>query len=435
MFQRSAVRVSWWRRSSVWLPLGLCFVLGLGISSSAAAGTGKPRQGLLAATDDSTCRWSEPTGNTAYPETHARYFKLALPRVRPSGLRLRLDGIYLSARYFSFQLYGAAFNALDALADYEITPAAGSQTPFVGITRIDPAVAPGGRYTVYVEFRAAPARRAPNTLYAGDLVLPGGQPQLYLRAYLSQGTLRLPKVSYESGRGPLLQGLLSPQPTCVDDGGNVAKASAKAANDSAPASSDALLLPAAGSREVKFEVYRGVVGGVAGSGVVYNQNAGFMSATLRRGNELVLVRGRAPSFPGNRQPVPDVRYWSLCQNRKLSQAVVACVADREAAIDPSGFHYTVISTGPGRPAGADAAHGFAFLPSAGLEAGYLIYRQILARPDFVGAISRVPERGDPVVVLGDYAPVGTYCRSSVFAESVAAGRSPARVFADCQAAG
>ena len=86
------------------------------------------------------CEWSEPGGNTAYPETHARYFRLPIPRSRTEGLRLRIDGDYLATRYFSYQLYGSAFNAIDVLADHQIQPDPGSQSPLAGITRIDGAV-------------------------------------------------------------------------------------------------------------------------------------------------------------------------------------------------------------------------------------------------------------------------------------------------------
>ncbi len=430
----SAAGGTWRRRRGACLRL-LLAAWGLGLASGAmASGLVGNEQSWIVGDADSSCRWSEPNGNTAYPETHARYFRVSLPRIRPPGLRLRLDGYYLPARYFSLQLYGAAFNALDALADYQLTPAAGSQTPFAGLTRIDPAVTPGGRYTAYIEFRAAPARRAPNTLYAGDLSLPGVK--LYLRAYLSHGALRLPTLSYESERGPLLPGLPPARPVCSDDEAGSSVADAGNESRSSEAETAGLLPSLIGSRDVSFEIYRGVAGGLAGSGVIYNQNAGFMAATIRSGGDLVLVRSRAPSYPRpDGLPVPDVRYWSLCQNRKLSQAVIACVADRDAVVDRSGFQYTLIGNGRGRPAGADARHGFAYLPAAGLDAGYLIYRQLLASPDFVGAISRVPERGDPETALGDYAPRGVYCRPAVFADGVAAGRSPAQVYADCRAAG
>ena len=144
---------------------------------------------------------SEPGGNTAYPETHARYFRLPIPRSRTQGLRLRIDGDYLASRYFSYQLYGSAFNAIDVLADHQIQPDPGSQSPVAGITRIDPAIRPGGLYTVYVAFSDRPANPAPNTLYAGAQASPLARNYLFLRAYLSVGAVALPAVRYERDDG------------------------------------------------------------------------------------------------------------------------------------------------------------------------------------------------------------------------------------------
>ncbi|WP_258270783.1 hypothetical protein, partial [Escherichia coli] len=80
----------------------------------------------------------------------------------------------------------------------------------------------------------------------------------------------------------------------------------------------------------------------------------------------------------------------------------------------------------GRPLGADARNGFAFLPNAGLiDNGFLIYRQILSRPDFAGAITRVPADRAPIDVLGDYTPQGTTCPPALFVARTLAGDSPA----------
>ncbi|WP_293001089.1 hypothetical protein [Nevskia sp.] len=396
----------------------------------------QPRNGSNA------CSWIEPDGNTAYPETHARYFRLTIPRARPDGVRLRISGDYLAVRYFSFQLYGPAFNAVDVLADHEIRPDPGSQSPFADITRIDPAVRPGGRYTVFVEFTDPPAQRAPNTLYAGRSLLPAVRNYLFLRAYLSVGSVPLPAIRYERHDGSPSADAPIDVVACGDGPDLPLLGSADVLLPESAVSS--LLLPTVpidairsggGSRDVPFEVYRGLGGGL-GTGVVYNQNAGFMSARIDNRDDLVLVRFRAPSYPAfGGAALPDVRYWSLCQNRQALQTVLACVADREATIDGDGFFHAVIGSIHGRPLGADARNGFAFLPNAGLiDNGFLIYRQILSRPDFAGAITRVPADRAPIDVLGDYTPQGTTCPPALFVARTLAGDSPAQVFAACRAA-
>lgn len=403
-------------------------------------------QGLVSGPAGKACEWAEPGGNTAYPETHARYFRLPIPRSRTQGLRLRIEGDYLASRYFSYQLYGATFNALDVLSDHQIVPDAGSQSPFVGITRIDPSILAGGRYTVFVVFADKPANPAPNTVYAGSSVLSIARNYLFLRAYLSVGAVALPTVRYERDDGRAAEPGAIDAAACIDEtdapllprgtrGAPGARLSLlRPQAGSSTGTSPALARSASGAREVPFEVYRGV--GPLGSGVVYNQDAGFMSARIEARDELVLVRFRAPSFPRLRGPVvPDVRYWSLCQNRQALQTVVACVADRDAAIDASGFFHAVIGDIAGRPAGADASRGFSYLPSAGLiDNGFLIYRQLLSRPGFAGAIAAVPDGSAADAILGDFHPQATTCPRAVFAARIAAGDRAAQVFAACRVA-
>ena len=191
-----------------------------------------------------------------------------------------------------------------------------------------------------------------------------------------------------------------------------------------PSRAGAVDRPSSATRDVPFEVYRGL--GALGSGVVYNQNAGFMSARIDSRDELVLVRFRAPSFPKLRGPVvPDVRYWSLCQNRQALQTVVACVADRDAAVDASGYFHAVIGDLGGRPPGADASHGFSYLPSAGLvDNGFLIYRQILTRPGFAGAISAVPGGQRAAVVARRLQPAGQHLPAGAVHGAGAGRRQP-----------
>ncbi|MBA4284248.1 MAG: hypothetical protein C0434_01795 [Xanthomonadaceae bacterium] len=415
----------------------------LGLSSFQSSGaTALPADAAGPPASDSSCDWTEPDGNTAYPETHARYFRLALPRSRTRGLRLRIDGHYLAARYFSYQLYGSAFNAIDVLSDHRIQPNPGSQSPLTGITRIDPAIRPGGQYTVYVVFADRPAHPAPNTLYAGASALPIGRNYLFLRAYLSNGVVPLPVIRYERDDGSPAQDSPIERSACADGSQPPSlKLRRTAVNDDGPLPALRLggqqagsPLPAAPGRDVPFEVYR--PSRVLGSGVVYNQDAGFMSARIENRNELVLVRFRAPSFPALRGPVvPEVRYWSLCQNRQLLQTVIACVADRDAIIDASGFFHAVIGDFGGRPPGADARHGFSYLPNAGLvDNGFLIYRQLLSRPGFGGAITSVPPGASPQTVLGDYSPQATTCPRALFTARSLAGDSAAQVYAACRAA-
>ncbi|MDR3418272.1 MAG: hypothetical protein P4L83_19025 [Nevskia sp.] len=179
-------------------------------------------------------------------------------------------------------------------------------------------------------------------------------------------------------------------------------------------------------------------GSSSGGGFTLNVNASYMSATSSRSlGSLFLVRGRAPTHTGQSLAggvTPDVRFWSFCQNSAVSTSVSACVSDANGVLDTSGFYNIVVSDGSSAPAGADAAHGFNWLPYSPQDPSLLIYRQILPSADYLPhSISSVARGTAPDAVMGDEAPVATYCLPAVFAHYTAAGESPATVFAACQA--
>ncbi len=73
--------------------------------------------------------------NVAFPEANANYW--ASIYVRPPGSTLRLKGTYPHSRYMSVITYRITGTPLDGLADYQISPDAGSTNPFVAGHRRD----------------------------------------------------------------------------------------------------------------------------------------------------------------------------------------------------------------------------------------------------------------------------------------------------------
>ncbi|HYF25201.1 MAG TPA: hypothetical protein VD931_05635, partial [Baekduia sp.] len=116
---------------------------------------------------DTTCvlpltKTDPATVNVAYPDEAAIYWVGAYQQL--PGARLRITGRYPHARYFSFNVYDAAQRPLDALADVEIRPDAGSVNPFeAGADRR----AAKRDYTAFVDFGPVPEQRAPSTMYTG----------------------------------------------------------------------------------------------------------------------------------------------------------------------------------------------------------------------------------------------------------------------------
>ena len=118
-----------------------------------------------------------------WPDTQSTYF---LGRLElPAGSVMTMDFRYPQARYFQFALYRwerNTFVAADAIAGPEIEPEPGSTNPFrVGANRL--AERRDFKLRIVADDPpAAPAKRAPNTVYAGK---GGGQIEGVIRIYLS----------------------------------------------------------------------------------------------------------------------------------------------------------------------------------------------------------------------------------------------------------
>lgn len=369
------------------------------------------------------CDWYEAPIKLAYPETNARYYQADLPLLPPAGSRIRIEGSYPATRYFSFQIYNPSYAPIDDLSDYLIVPDPGSQSTLLGPTVSNPDVQPGGRYTAYVNYRTIPQTRAANALYTGAATTSLNRFRLVLRTYLEDQRVPLPKLVLEtpSGDRPLGVGLCRPALGLPEVAGLPAVAS----------EADDAGLPS--SRKVPFEVFYGAQTGDSEFGL--NQNAAYMSATVRNTGDLVLIRGRAPSFrerTGRTPLLPEVRYWSFCQNAKVLTTVVDCRADREIPVDANGNYHIVVADGAATRLPKNS--GYAALPFGPVALGFLIYRQLLPAADFVGAISQVLQGTPPEDVIGDYTPVATYCPPVLFEARVRAGDTPYQVFAACAAA-
>lgn len=411
------------------------------------------------------CGWQAvsdaDTANVLYPDQAAMYWLAVVPHA--PGLRLRIDGLYPQARYFSFNVYDPLLRPVDAIADFQITPLEGGGNPY----RSEQDVS-GAAYSAYVQFTSKPEAPAQNTIYsgfvnAGAVQLPN--PLLTVLAYRVyvpadglRGGVRLPLLTLETMDGSRAIGTL---PNCQGPllpnlGGETLPSlglNPLLATSDYPEVLSALPYPPAAyppKTSVFYglpDSYIGIVNNISpvdvpvnssqlpltgGGGFLSNRdNAYTVSAFGRDHGSVFVLRARAPSWRGQ-SGVPfgneDVRYWSVCQNEFATQRYVACAYDRDVALDTQGFFTVVVSDEADRPANALPENGFTWLPWGFYPDGLLIYRQLLASPGFVPAIRNVAAGASPQDVMGDYLPQGTYCERSVF-ES--AGTDPAQIFAAC----
>ena len=158
------------------------------------------------------------------------------------------------------------------------------------------------------------------------------------------------------------------------------------------------------------------------AGLYPNPDNAYVATVVRHTpGEVVVVRGRAPSFPDTRAgespaSAAQLRYWSLCTNEyRTPYPVTDCAADHETALDASGAYTVVISTPADRPANADAEHGVTWLDWGSTAVnGLLLLRHMLPAADFTQSAHAVPPGQLAVLHMGANAPVGRYCATTTF---------------------
>lgn len=391
---------------------------------------------------DETCvlpltKTDPATVNAAYPDEAAIYWVggyAATP-----GTRLKITGRYPHARYFSFNVYDAAQRPLDALADVEIAPDAGSANPFPAGA---PRAAEARDYTAYVDFGPIPERRAPNTLYTGtgQNGAPNLEGSFILRVYVPDagrdetGGVGLPTITLEaadgSGRPPdsACAGLAKPPVGGVNDA--VKDAAGPPGRLTAPGQDPPHWVKFRNlAQAVNFAVtdnpflddFTSTVATaepLAGNGAFLSNlhNAYVFAGVNRAYGEVALTRFRAPAYPDTRpgpavMPDAQLRYFSLCTNDTPTQRFIACATDDQMAIGADGVAAVVTSSKASRPPWANPDCGYTWLPSGPNTSGTLILRHMLPSAGFGQAIQRA-EPGAEVATMGDVFPVTRFVKDA-----------------------
>jgi hypothetical protein len=393
------------------------------------------------AASEPACTWvdSAGSGDFRYGDIDLdAYYYSALVR-RPdanSTVRLKIEGQYPAARYFSFIAYrGAASAVVDSLTDYQIVPDAGSASPYADMLHLDPATAAGGHYTIQIVYSAKPSNPAPNTLYLDPALLNGRNALLIYRIYNpfpgvtdpSTADVPLPQILMETDQGDVPVAANSASLYCaywqstVEQGGPLIISTVSLLADFG--------FPTRWTPQ--FALYH-PNDAPLGARNVDNQYMG--AAVSRTRADLVLMRARAPTYTGQPGVEPQMRHWSVCENNAVGQTF-DCVEDSEVAVDADGFFNIVMSSSSKKPATATHDYGFDWLDfgdNGAPQTGVIIYRQQLDSPDFAQSMAAVGD-GDPATVMGDYDPQLTYCSATTFQQHTTAGESPADVFKACKA--
>jgi hypothetical protein len=363
--------------------------LGLLPASASAQGVDLTCQFALTRLDHTTTNVLALDTNAVYWATHYA----AAP-----GSRIRIEGHYPYARYFSWNLYDPAGRPIDALNDAQLQPDPGSPDT----------------YTAFVEFGPRPADPAPNTLYTGDS--PTGQ--LWYRVYVpdegmdKKGGVPLPKVML-NGPGPGVEACRETQapylptpsapalPDPTDDGDGYPGRNPpewRLFENLCGSAIDILLDNETG--EAWHPQARERCGD--GPGFFSNRDIAYVFTGTSRGfGEVLVLRGRAPTLQ-------QLRYFSFCQYEPATQRVIDCVRDDRIPVAADGRFTVVVSTAEQRPANARPECGVAWIEWGPQPQGLLIYRHMLPVAGFAEAIQNVPAPGAERAVMGEYYPEGQY---------------------------
>jgi hypothetical protein len=379
-------------------------------------------QGVETSCELSLTRFDPDTVNVLFPDKSAQYWSgsyRALP-----GTRIRIEGQFPHTRYMSWNVYDPVLRPFDHFPDAELSPDPGHVNTFLpGADRR----ATQRSYTMFIEFTAKPAQPAANTLYVDPSKNPAGV--FTYRTYIpdkgldSTGGVGLPHVYLE---GPPDVAFSCPEKPTVS-----ALTEAYAGQDGPesgppypgrpqPVWRKFVNLCVSGDN-LFFDNEYGDAMPDSGSnpcdrfgkgGFLSNLDNAYLTLLMSRGfGRLLVVRGRAPTFPNTRRGVrtmpggKQLRYWSICQNDPYTQRYVDCLADDQVKLDADGFFTIVVSRPSDRP--KCAKNWIAWGPQ---PQGVLIYRHMLPDPGFSAAIQNA-DYGSEASTMGDYLPSARYSKS------------------------
>ncbi len=366
------------------------------------------------------CSWQLMSNNEvlniAFPDVNATYW--VLPYALGPNDTISLSGSYPNARYFSLNTYGTDLDTVDTLRDSQIRPDPGSSNPYVA----------GGAHATGRRWHATVVNRVPNrslneiraTPPTGAQAVPVGF--LIIRVYVPDdvrslsGGVALPTVTMRLG------GATIPMPPCAvpfdpkNYSGPIAAVMTALVDRAVERVASGAFPPDA--PEVTF-INPGSTAGLFPNG----DNKYIGSKLTYRTGRIAVIRGKAPSYPNTRtgaspaQAGVDMRYWSMCQNDKVSPyPVVACAADFQTRLDADGYYTYVVAAPADMTYSADPRITIIPWGDTSVPNKVVFLRNMLPSTAFYPLSVQAAQATDtePVATMGPYYPRATYCDVTVF---------------------
>lgn len=438
-------------RISAWVSAALALTFAAHCVSSTPS-LAQPSAKTAAIPGPRTCFWyrgphnADPYINVAYPDEGAFYWS-AIVSI-PKGAKLRIKGQYAHARYISFVSYRATGQAVESLADFQIAPDAGSTNPYLpGANRR----AKQRSYTVNVALRENDTEAGAGKMEAGDgtntlrapIVANGtGAISIIYRIYANDlaspitGGVPLPAAELTLADGKVLTGEAACQALNSRQNWNAditalgiplpMYRSWKDQKDRPPTwpAQPSVEWHVQHPRPAVATIFSGTHEGMTarGGGEFYpNPDNRYARAFVSgKFGPVLMLRGKMPLTPATHKGDSvmgsgQLRYWSLCSNIvPINSRVTDCLYDEEVPLDAARNYVIMLSKTKDRPRNArpECGIGWIRLPDDGDGVGdpdfsLLVIRNMLAAPDFVGAVQNALDDKD-LPKMGDYLPKGQY---------------------------
>lgn len=366
------------------------------------------------------CAWQLMSNNhdlnVAFPDANATYW--ILPYVLGGNDSISLTGTYPTARYFSLNTYGTDFNTVDTLRDNQIKPDSGGN-PYASVGASS-ALGKGRWHATVVnrdadhhrnEIRGLPA--------AGAQRIPMGF--LIIRVYVpndptsNNGGVTLPDVTMHLGGSSIH---LPPCATPFNPSnysGPIAAAMTSVFDNAIGQAAGGSFPP--NSPDVTF------VNPASTSGLFPNGDNKYIGSRLTyQPGRVAVIRAKAPTFPNTRagaspaQSGVQLRYWSMCQNDKVTPyPVVACAADFQTRIDSQGYYTYVVAAPQDMAQTNDPALTVIPWGSTTVPVKVVFLRYMLPSAAFYPMTVQASQaqHSDPATTMGPYYPRATYCDVNV----------------------
>ena len=358
------------------------------------------------------------------PDVYANYFTYTLART-DDDMGFRIKGKFPDARYFSFNVYSLRDNTTQgSLVDYQIASDSGQPNPFIADRN---SVEIGENYTVHIVPSKHKDIDLPNLLPFRDNVKLlamvirlydynvddfGGVEFPTVEAFTMQDGIAddggAEEVSIEPARLPRglnLRGLVRKKrlPEMVRRLGLLYETEHLAALDGPQSNQKYLSIP---FHAIDTEGF-----------IENNDNRYLLSAITKKEDEVYMFRFKSPSFTAGPEDInqTDVRYWSFNLGNSATYNFNA-LKDEEAMVDEDGYVHIVLASKDTEIEARVKELGYNFLEwNMPWEKGLILFRHMLANPDFEAQIDDVPPIKEGMKdfasteaqkYMGDFAPQG-----------------------------